>query len=79
MKTMNKANNAKPIKKYCYFCTNAIKEVDYKNIQIIQKFLSSYGKIAPRQRSGVCSPHQRQLAQAVKRARYLSLLPYTSK
>ena len=77
---MSKRNNnllTKP--KQCYFCVNNIKEIDYKDIQTLRRFISSYAKIAPRKRSGVCAKHQRKLANAIKRARIMALLPYTNK
>ena len=63
--------------KSCYFCQNEIKEIDYKDIQTLQRFVSSYAKIMPRKRSAVCAKHQRKLAQAIKRARFLALLPFS--
>jgi len=66
-------------KKYCYFCAHGIKEVDYKDVQTLRKFMSSYNKIVPRRRSGLCSKYQRKVAQAIKRARYMALLPYVPK
>jgi len=65
--------------KYCYFCVNGASEIDYKNFQQIQRFTSSYGKIVPTRRSGVCSAHQKKLATAIKRARFMALLPFTAK
>ncbi|RJQ34761.1 30S ribosomal protein S18 [Candidatus Parcubacteria bacterium] len=65
--------------KYCYFCVNNIPFIDYKDWQRLEKFTSSYGKIVPKRRSGVCSKHQRQVATAIKRARYMALLPFVSK
>ncbi|MBL7022262.1 30S ribosomal protein S18 [Patescibacteria group bacterium] len=76
---MLKNNNIMQGKRYCHFCTNSIKEIDFKNIQLLQRFLSSYGKIVPRKRSGVCSKHQRKLATAIKRGRFMALLPFSSK
>lgn len=65
--------------KYCHFCVNNINDIDYKNWQLLKRFTSSYGKIVPKRRSGVCSKHQRKLAQGIKRARFMALLPYVSK
>lgn len=65
--------------KYCYFCVNNIEHIDYKNWQQLKKFTSSYGKIVPKRRSGVCSKHQRKITQSIKRARFMALLPYISK
>lgn len=71
----------KPIRKiedrFCYFCVNNFKEIDYKKTETFAKFISNYGKILPRLRMGTCARHQRKLANAVKRARYMALLPYT--
>ncbi len=65
--------------KYCHFCVNGLNEIDYKNWQPLQRFTSSYGKIVPRRKSGVCMKHQRKLAEAIKRARFMALLPFTTK
>ncbi|MEK7167020.1 MAG: 30S ribosomal protein S18 [Patescibacteria group bacterium] len=68
-----------PTKKYCYFCFNKINDIDYLDIQILQRFISSYAKIVSRRRSGVCVKHQRRLAEAIKRARIMALLPFVKK
>lgn len=62
--------------KACSFCANNVKEIDFKDTELLKKFLSSYGKIVPKKRSGVCSKHQRKLANAIKRARTMGLLPF---
>jgi len=62
--------------KVCAFCAEKI-EIDYKDIPRLRKYVSDRGKIEPRRRSGVCAKHQRRLATAIKRARFLALLPYT--
>lgn len=72
------ANSPVPQEKYCYFCVNTIKHLDYKNAQLLRRFTSSYGKIVPRKRSGVCAKHQRVMAQAIKRARIMALLPFVN-
>ena len=64
--------------KQCHFCINNVKQIDYKDIQTLRRFISSYAKIVPRKRSGVCAKHQRKLANAIKRARIMALLPFTS-
>ncbi|MDD2731994.1 MAG: 30S ribosomal protein S18 [Candidatus Pacebacteria bacterium] len=63
----------------CYFCQKNSKEVDFKNVEILKKFISGLGKIKPKKRSGLCSKHQRQFAKAVKRARHLGLLSSAKK
>lgn len=65
--------------RYCHFCVNQIHEIDYKDSQLLQRFMSQYAKIRPKKRTGVCSKHQRKLTQAIKRARILALLPYTTR
>lgn len=59
----------------CYFCRQNI-EIDFRETEILKKYLSSLMKIKSRKKTGLCAWHQRRLAQAVKRARYLGLLPY---
>lgn len=63
-------------KRSCFFCTHAIHEIDYKDVHLLKRFISSYGKIAPRKRSGSCAAHQRDVSQAIKRARIMALLPF---
>jgi small subunit ribosomal protein S18 len=63
-------------KKYCRFCKEDKKTIDYKDIQTLEKLVTEKGKIISRQISGVCSKHQRKLAKAIKRARFLGLLAY---
>jgi len=62
--------------KHCYFCVNNIQEIDYKDTETLRRFISSYGKIVPRRKSGVCAKHQRKLSNAIKRARIMALLPF---
>jgi len=73
---MPKETNLLEKEKYCYFCVNGLKDIDYKDGQLLRRWTSSYNKIVPRRRSGVCSKHQRKLANAIKRARYMAILPY---
>jgi len=63
----------------CYFCQRNIKDIDFKDIETLRRFISGLGKIRAKKRTGVCASHQRKLARAIKRARILGLLPYTSK
>lgn len=60
--------------KVCTFCADKT-AIDYKNASLLQRFVSDRGKIVPRRRTGVCAKHQRSLAEAIKRARYLAMLP----
>jgi len=63
----------------CYFCQRNVKEVDFKDTELLTKFISGLAKIRARKRTGVCAFHQRKLSKAIKRARHLGLLPYTTK
>lgn len=71
--------NALDKKKYCYFCVNQVKEIDYKDTAALRRFISSYAKIVPPRRSNVCAKHQRKLQTAIKRARVMALLPITTR
>jgi len=62
----------------CRFCREHIREVDYKDLTALQRLLTARGKIYSRQRSGNCAKHQRSAKRALKRARFLALLPYTT-
>jgi len=63
----------------CYFCVKNIKEIDYKDTELLQRFISGSGKIRSKTRTGLCSKHQRKVAKEIKRARHLGLLAYTKK
>lgn len=69
----------KILPKQCFFCTANRDIVDYKDSETIRQFISTQAKIYPRRKSGLCASHQRRLAWAVKRARYLALIPYTNR
>jgi small subunit ribosomal protein S18 len=63
--------------KSCYFCKQGINYIDYKNAELLRQFVSGQAKIAATKRTGTCKKHQRKLSQAIKRARFLALLPFT--
>lgn len=65
-------------RKICRFCAEKIDYVDYKDVKLLQQYLVERSKILPRRISGTCAKHQRALQQALKRARHLALLPFTS-
>ena len=65
-------------KKYCRFKRSGIKYIDYKDPEFLKKFLNEQGKILPRRLTGTSLKYQRRVAQAVKRARHLALLPYVT-
>ncbi len=64
-------------KKFCRFTAEGIKEIDYKDLELLKQYITETGKIVPSRITGTSARYQRQLALAVKRARYLALLPYT--
>ena len=63
--------------RYCRFTAEGIKEIDYKDLDLLKDYITETGKIVPSRITGTSARYQRQLARAVKRARYLALLPYT--
>lgn len=65
-------------KKVCRFTEAGIKYIDYKDIKVLQKYITEQGKIIPKRITGTSSKYQRQLALAIKRARHMALLPYVS-
>lgn len=65
-------------KKVCSFCVDHMEYIDYKDVAKLRRFISERGKILPRRVTGTCAYHQRALTVAIKRARHLALLPYTS-
>ena len=66
-------------RKVCRLCVNKINSVDYKDVDLLRKFVTDRGKILPRRMTGTCAKHQRIVAAAVKRARTIALLPYVTK
>lgn len=72
MKTLMKS------KKVCRFTELGIKYIDYKDVKLLQRFVSEQGKIIPKRITGTSAPYQRELSLAIKRARHMALLPYVS-
>jgi len=66
-------------KKVCKFCVEKIDSVNYKDVRLLGQFVAESGKIVPRRLTGVCTPHQRRLADAIKQARNIALLPFASR
>ena len=62
----------------CPFCADGAKTIDYKDVRLTSKYISERGKMIPARMSGVCAKHQRELAKAIKRQRFLALLPFIS-
>lgn len=65
-------------KKVCSFCVDRVETIDYKDIARLRKYISERAKILSRRTTGTCAHHQRELTVAIKRARHIALLPYTS-
>ena len=63
----------------CYFCQKNIDNVDFKNVELLSKFVSGFYKIKPRKKTNLCSYHQKKIAVAIKRARQMGLIAYTPK
>jgi small subunit ribosomal protein S18 len=63
--------------KVCSFCMEKVSRIDYKNYDMLRRYLTERAKIRPRRQTGTCAKHQRALARAIKRARHLALLPFT--
>src|SRR5215831_11738021 len=66
-------------KKVCKFCVEKIDDINYKEVRLLQQFVAERGKIVPRRLTGVCTPHQRRLTAAIKRARNIALLPFAAR
>ena len=65
-------------RKVCSFCVDRVEHIDYKDAARMRRFLSERSKILPRRVTGACAGHQRELTEAIKRARHLALLPYVT-
>ncbi|MBC5828280.1 MAG: 30S ribosomal protein S18 [Candidatus Eremiobacteraeota bacterium] len=72
------AKDRKPKRKVCSFCVEKVAHIDYKDAPRLRKYVSERGKILPRRISGSCARHQRALTSAVKRARVIALLPFST-
>jgi len=68
--------NLRQRKRFCFFCKENIENIDYKNVSLLEKFISDKGKIRPKRSTGNCVQHQRKIAMAIKRARIIALMPY---
>lgn len=65
-------------KKVCRFCEDKLKVIDYKDEKLLRRFITDRGKIIPRRITGNCASHQREITRAIKRARHIALLPFTT-
>ena len=75
-KSFNKNFGGKRRKKYCKFCAKGIEHVDYKDVDLLNKYLNHHLKIMPARVTGTCSRHQRRISNAIKRARIVALIPF---
>jgi small subunit ribosomal protein S18 len=66
-------------KKVCRFCVDKVDDINYKDSKLLISFISERGKITPRRISGVCTPHQKRLSEAIKQARNIALVPFASR
>ncbi len=66
-------------KKQCFFCSQNAKEIDFHDVEMLKRFVSSQGKIVDPRHTGLCAKHQRRLAKAVKQARIMGLLPFVAR
>lgn len=65
-------------RKVCRFCTDKVEDIDYKDLERVARYVTDRGKIMPSRVTGTCARHQRRLAVAIKRARYMALLPHVA-
>ena len=75
-KTIKKPMRKPARRKVCAFCAEKVEVIDYKDVNRLKKYVTEGGKILPRRMSGVCAMHQRELSNAIKRARIVALLPF---
>lgn len=78
-KKRKKKKRERLLPKVCKFCQDKISEIDYKDISKLKRYISGRGKILPKFTTGTCLKHQRVLSRAIKRARFIGLLPYIVK
>lgn len=74
----NRRGGRKRRKKVCGFCVDKVESIDYKDVARLRRYISERAKILPRRVTGTCARHQRELTVAIKRARHLALLPFSS-
>ena len=77
-KTLNNKKRKNSKRRPCMFCLDKMKYIDYKNVEVISKFINTHGKILSSRVTGTCARHQRGLSTAIKRARIMALIPFIS-
>ena len=65
--------------KQCHFCNNNVKQIDYKDVDALKRFMNPYARMLSTRKTNVCALHQRKLAMAIKRARFLALVPFVAR
>jgi small subunit ribosomal protein S18 len=68
----------RPRRRICAFCVDKVNVIDYKDHEMLKRYVNEFGRIRPRRQTGTCAKHQRALAVAVKRARHIALLPFVA-
>lgn len=68
-----------PMRRQCYFCRKKIEQIDYRDTVLLNRYLSPWTKMKSARDTGTCAKHQRRLAEAIKRARFLALMPYVKR
>lgn len=78
MQSSNRPNRRfRATKRVCQFCVDKI-EIDYKQVDVLSRYVNEFGRMRPRRQTGTCAKHQRALAREIKRARHIALLPFVS-
>ena len=77
-KTLNNKKRKNSKRRPCMFCLDKMEYIDYKNVEVISKFINTHGKILSSRLTGTCARHQRGLSTAIKRARIMALIPFIS-
>ena len=78
MERNDRSRSRRPKRKVCVFCADKVDYIDYKDVAKLRRYITERAKILPRRISGCCAKHQRELTVAIKRARYMALLPYSA-
>jgi small subunit ribosomal protein S18 len=77
---MDRTNQTKMIiEKQCFFCSQNLQDIDYKDVELLKKFTSGQAKIIDPKHTGTCARHQRKLSESIKRARFMALLPFVKR
>jgi len=75
---IRRRGRGRPRRRICAFCVDKVAVIDYKDTEMLNRYVNEFGRIRPRRQTGTCAKHQRALAVAVKRARHIALLPFVA-